>query len=253
MRRAFLALGLTAAQGLPASAQDTVAIARHTLALDVSRLQPYRRAFDMVVQTRDTAVVIGQREVTLAPAGYAGALAWLLVETRAGVVPAAESLYVAPDMRPLHWSSALGAARLGVEFTADSMYGATSAPDGRRSIVLSVRPDLLVSTAMIEMLLPLLPLSAQWSDSVALLAVDVASSTVIPGELAVIGEEEIVVDSAATRPFWVVALRVDTRNVLFWVDKHSGEVRRVQQQLPAHAGSLLEFRWRSDPAVPPLE
>lgn len=250
---ALLALTLLTVAARAGAAQDTTAVVRHVLALDVSKVQPFRRTFDMIVQSRDSTVTIGQREVALGSAAYAGAPAWLLIETRTGLVPAIESLYVAADMRPLHWSSILGAARLGVEFVGDSIYGATSAPGGRRNIVLAGRPDLVASTPMIEALLPLLPLSAQWTDSVGVLAVDVASSVVIPAELAVIGEEELQIDSASVRPNWVVVLRAESRNVLFWVDKETGAVQRVQQTLPAHVGMLMEYRMRRDSAQAPPE
>ena len=125
-------------------AQDSATV-RHPLPVDTSRMRPFRRTYDMVVHTRDSVVVIGQREVWLQAATYSGVNAWLLTEARTGVVPSAESLYVAADMRPLHWSSTLGVARLGVEFVGDSIFGATTAPTGRQNIVLAGRPPLGVS------------------------------------------------------------------------------------------------------------
>jgi len=249
--RALAALVLLAAVAKGGAAQDTtVAVARHVLPLDVARLQPFRRAYDMIVHSRDTAVVIGQRELTLSPATYAGNPAWMLVENRSGLVPAVETLYVAPDMRPLHWYSAQGAAQLGAEFVGDTIFGAMRAPGGKQSLVVAGRPDLLVTQGMIEALLPLLPLTSDWTDSAGVLAVDMASGTVIPAELSVIGEEEMLVDSVLARPAWVVALRADSRNVLFWVDKENGVVHRIQQPLPLHVGSLLEYRRRPDAATP---
>ena len=61
---------------------------------------------------------------------------------------------------------------------------------------------------------------------------DMASGTVIPAELTVIGEEEMLVDSVFARAAWIVALRADSRNILFWVDKENGVVHRIQQPLP---------------------
>ncbi len=238
------AVALVGSLGSPAAAQDSIATARHVLPFDTARLQPFRRFYDMVVHGADSAIVIGSREVTLNPATYAGAPSWLLVETRTGVVPSAESLYVAPDMRPLHWSSSLGAARLGTAFVGDSIYGAVTGPRGKQNIVLAGRPDLLLSTPMISMLLPLLPLSRQWTDSAGVMAVDLASTTILPVELAVVAEEELVVDSTLSRPTWVVALRAGAHSALFWVDKDIPAVLRVQQPLPPHVGRLLEFRLR---------
>lgn len=256
-RGAAIALVLLAGCIQAVEAQDTtVAVVRHVLPIDVSRVQPFRRAYEMTVYSGDSATTVGHRELQLMPATYAGNPAWLLVETRTGLVPAAESLFVSSDLRPLHWYSDLGRARLGVEFVGDTVFGAVSSPASKQSLVLPIRPDLLVSQAMVEMFLALLPLTPQWTDSAGVLSVDMGGGTVISAELSVIGEEELLVDSAVTRPSWVVALRADRRNVLFWVDKESGEVHRVQQPLPLHIGSLLEYRRRRDAApvsaTPPI-
>jgi hypothetical protein len=250
---ALIALALLLMLSQDAAAQDSSVVVRHRLAFDTSKVRPFRRTYDMLVHTRDSIVVIGQRSVALDTATYAGAPTWLLTETRAGRVPSVESLYVAPDLHPIHWSSALGAARLGVEFVGDSIYGASTSPMGRRNIVLAGRPDLLVSGAMAEALLPLLPLTSTWTDSVGVLAADIVSSSIVPAELAVIGEENLAVDSTTQRPSWVVALRASapSRSVLYWIDKETGAALRIEQALPAHVGTLLEYRVRIEPATPP--
>lgn len=247
---AVVALTLLLVLAERGDAQDTAAVVRHLLSLDISRVQPFRRTYDMIVHTRDSSVVLGRRDVVLTSAIYAGAPSWLLVETRSGLVPAVESLYVAPDMRPLHWSSTLGSARLGVEFVGDSLYGATTSPTGKQNIVIAGRPDLMVSASMTEMLLPLLPLTTGWTDSAAVLAVDLSSSAVVAAELAVVGEEDVTVDSLTLRPSWVVALRVGARHVLYWVEKETGTPRRIEQPLPAHAGTSLEYRYRPEAIMP---
>jgi hypothetical protein len=205
----------------------------------------------MVVHTRDSGTVVGQREVTLQLGTYAGSPSWRLVEVRTGAAPSAETLYVTPDLRPLLWYAVQREARMGVTFVGDTILGATSAPAGRRNVRVASRPDLLVSQPMIELVLPLLPLSLEWTDSAAVLAVDLAGGTVIPVEISVIGEELVVVDSIVQRPAWVVALRADARTVLMWIDKEDGDVYRMQQPLPAHVGILLEYRRRPDAVSPP--
>lgn len=252
---AVVALTLLLVSTPVAGAQDTAATPapatpRHLLALDISRVQPFRRTYDMILHTRDSAFVLGQRELALDTASYAGVPGWLLVETRSGVVPAAESLYLAPELRPIHWSSALGAARLGVEFVGDSIYGATTSPMGKQNIVIAGRPDLLVSGAMVETLIPLLPLTSSWTDSVGVFAVDAATSAVLPAELAVIGEENLMVDTVAQRPAWVVALRAGPRHVLYWIDRETGAALRIDQPLPDHVGTLLEYRIRRESGTP---
>lgn len=249
--RAFVALTLLLNLPRAAVGQDSTATPRHLLSLELSRLQPFHRAYDMIVRTADSAIVIGARDLTLTSAEYSGSPAWLLVETRTGLVPAAESLYLAPDFRPLHLSSSLGLSRLGLEFVGDSIYGVATTPAGRQNVVAIGRTDLVVSESMLEVLLPLLPLTPTWSDSVGVLEVGAVSHTVWPGELAVIGEESVSTDSVAPRPSWVVGLRSGDRTVLYWMAKDSGETLLVRQTLPSglNAGRELEFRMRVAPAA----
>ena len=248
---ALVALALLAVPPRRIAAQDTIAVHRHVLALDVTRMRPFARSYDMVVHVGDSAHVIGQRDVTLSEAPYAGQTAWLIVETRTGIVPSADSLYLAADMRPIHWSSELGKSRLGVEFSGDSLFGATITPAARRSLILGSRPDLLVSTGMIEALAGLLPLAAGWSDSAAVLAVDAGDATVIPAELAISGEEPGATAGDTLSGAWVLAVRTERGEFQLWVDKAGGHVSRIEQSLPAHVGSRLEFRARAVPAVAP--
>ena len=249
---ALLALALAAPI---AAAQDTVASYRHVLSLDLARVKPFQRSYDMVVKSGaaagggDSSHVIGQRDVTLAPATYAGNAAWLLVETRTGVVPSAESLYLAPDLRPIHWASAQGRAKLSVEFVGDSLFGATTTPGGKHNLILGGRPDLVVSLAMAEVLAPLLPLTASWSDSTAVLAVDAASATVIPAELYVESAQDAP-DSTGRVHNALVGLRTESGSAFIRVQGE--DIVEVIQLLPPHVGRVMEYRPRVVPqALPP--
>jgi hypothetical protein len=243
----LVALALQSVATERGTAQDTVA-ARQGLAPDVARVIPYRRTYDMIVHTRDSAVVIGTREVTFSSASYAGSSGWMLLESRTGVVPAVETLYVAQDMRPLYWHATQGAATLGVTFVGDTVLGAMSGPAGKRNVVVPAGVDLLVSLAMVETILALLPLRSDWTDSATVLSLDAQKGSATPVELSVIGEEPVVIDSVDSRAAWVVALRAEGRAIVFWIDKESGEVHKSHQALPTHVGSLLEYRRRADPA-----
>lgn len=245
------ALAATALSGR-SEAQDTTVTQRHLLAIDLGRIVPARRTYAMLIRSGDSTIAIGEREVTLTQATYAGAAAFLITERRTGVVAAAESLFLAPDFRPLHWSSALGASRLAAEFVGDSIYGATTVAGAKHNIVVAARPDLIVSGAMLENLLGALPLAAAWSDSVGALAVDLASSVVRSGELLVLGEEEYSVDGQS-RPCWIVALRVagSPRQVLYWISKAAGSPVRVEQPVSTHVGASLEYRLRSETLIEP--
>lgn len=245
----FVTLALIAAVARAAGGQDTMATPRHLFALDVTRMRPFARSYDMVVHVGDSAHVIGQRDVTLSESAYAGQPAWLLIETRTGIVPSIDSLFLAPDIWPIHWSSELGKSRFGAEFSSDSVFGVTVTPSARRSLILGSRPDMLVSTAMIEAIVGLLPLSADWSDSAAVLAVDAGDAMVIPAELAIIGSETSVTDTSGV---WIMAVRTDRGQLQLWIEKSTGQTVRVEQALPSHVGARLEFRSRMlSGAAPP--
>lgn len=234
-----------------AEAQDTIPV-RHLLALNVARLEPFRRSYDIIVHRRDSSVNIGSRDVSLEQAELAGTAVWLLVERRTGAVAAAESVFVAPDVRPMRWASSVGPARLAAAFVGDTIMGATTVGSARQNLRIMSRPDLLLSSAMVELVLGLLPLEDQWRDSAAVLALGVAGQTIVPVELTVLGAEELQMDSATTRPTSVVALRSEQRSVLYWVDIQTGAVLRMQQLLPPHVGTLLEYRIRLAAYAPPI-
>ena len=245
-RRAFAAgIAFAALPGL-AAAQDPV-VERHVLALDLGRVTPFHRTYDIIVHRRDSSTTIGSRDVTLQEHALGGVTGWLLAERRTGSVAAAESLFLARDLRPVSWSARLGPARLAVVFVGDTILGATTIGPTKQNLLLVGRPDLLVSAAMVELILGLSPLGPQWSDSAAVLSVGVAERDVRPAELAVLGEEEIPVDSLTYRRARVVTLRTDAMSALYWLDPETGVVWRMQQVLPAHVGMLLEYRLRPVP------
>lgn len=222
---------------LPAAARPQEAVARPGgFVIDTTRLVAWERVYEMVVHRGDSAEVIGTRRVSVAPSSLSGVATWLILETRTGAIAAAESLYVSGAFAPMRWTSRLGTAQLTFQFARDSAFGGTTGPGGRQGVIIPVPAELLVSTAMIEALLNAVPLSPEWRDSVSVMRVDHATTDVIPGELVVIGEEYV------GPPAWIVALRAGGRSVLFWVDRQAGMVTRIQQLLPLHVGSMLEYR-----------
>ena len=235
-------------------AQDTTATIRHLLPLDISRVQPFHRVYDMVTRVGDSTYVIGQRDLTLTEATYASAPAWLLVETRTGAVPATDSLYLAPDLRPIHWSSSLGRARLGLEFVGDSIFGATTSPLGRQNLLIPSKPDVIVSVGMAEVLLATLPLTVQWADSVHVLAIDLSSAAVRPAYFMVTDEVQPTRDSLAYVQH--VTLMSGPSETVFTIDSMSRDVQSVSMSVPQHVGARVEFRQRpaavmQPPAAPP--
>lgn len=234
-----------------ADAQDSLAV-RHLLALDLGRIAPFRRSYDIIVHRRDSATTIGEREVSLEPSEFAGTTGWLLVERRTGAVPSAESLFVAQDLRPVRWSSALGVARLAAVFLGDTIMGAATLGTVRQNLLVAGRPDLLVSGAMVELVLGLLPIEEEWSDSAAVLSMGIATRDVVPVELVAVGRELLPMDSVSVRPTIVVALRSEQRSALYWVDTDTRAVLRMQQVLPPHVGILLEYRLRPPSLAGPV-
>jgi hypothetical protein len=216
-----------------AIAQDS-GTARPTLPVDTVRAAPFRSAYQMRAFVGDSSLIIGERSVEMIAATHADAPAWLLVERRTGAVAAVESLYVSPDMRPLRWSASVGPATLAMVFARDSVFGATSGPGGRQSILAPVAPKTIISVAMLEAILPMLPLTPYFTDTVSIMSVGQSSVATATAELAVIGEEE-----GTGR--WIMVLRAPAQTLILWVEKASGRVMRTQQPLPLHTASLLEF------------
>ncbi|MGH7637675.1 MAG: hypothetical protein ACREOK_08480 [Gemmatimonadaceae bacterium] len=236
-RSALLGFMLCSAPVAALLPQDSLTTRPPLLGADTMRIVPFQREYAMLAWVGDSTVPVGSRTIRLDAATHAGKPAWLIVETRTGAVPAAESLYVGPDFRPLQWSASLGTARLTLAFSRDSMFGGTTGPAGRQTIIQAGGPSLIVSIAMLEALFPAMDWTPYRSDSVSVLVVDHVSSTVTPAELAVIGE-----DSVDGRPAWIVVLRAPARSVLFWVDQQTGTLLRVQQLLPLNGASMLEYR-----------
>jgi len=232
--RGVLTACVVLSSALPLAAQDSLS-ARAAFPVDAARRAGLRSSYDMLAITGDSAQVIGRRTLEVIAATHAEQPVWLLIESRTGAVAAVESLYVTADLRPLRWSASQGSASLAMVFARDSVFGATGGPAGRQSVIAPVPPKLIVSTGMLELLLPLLPLSARWSDSVSVLAVNQTSLVAVPGELAVIGEDE----GSGT---WIIALRASAQAVLVWVTRETGSVVRIQQPVPLHIASLLEYR-----------
>lgn len=246
-RHAFLLAALMFLGAAAVRAQDTT-VTVHALPLDTSKVRPFQRTYDVIVHRGDSSIVIGERGVSLNPATYAGNAGWLITETRTGVVTAAESLFVSSDFRPLHWSSAEGTARVGIEFVGDSIYGAVASPLARQNVVMAGAPDIVPTATFAEAMMPLLPLALGWTDSVKVMTLDASSHDIRGAELSVIGEEEMGDDASATRPVWLVVLRMASARVLYWVNKDDAAVTRALQPLPAHVGVDLEYRLR--PIVP---
>jgi hypothetical protein len=228
-----------------AQAQDSAPHVRHILAIDYSRIKPFRRSFDVFVAWADSVVPMGRRDVSLEEVSADSAAGWLLVETRAGSVNSVDSIFLAPDLRPVRWHSTLGGATLEMAFTSDSLRANIRMGPAGTHASAAIPPDLIVSAAAFEMLAPLLPLTESWSDTASALTVTLSGTTVESVDLAVFGTDSVAVaPDLPPRASWVLAMRAGRQEARLWVDRETGDVLRAQQLLPSHVGAVLEYRMR---------
>ncbi len=226
----------------PAVAQTPLAdTPRPTLRGDVRSLRPTELVYQTTMERDVSTILLGTRTVTVAPTMYGGGPAWLLLETRSGDgIPAIDSLVAdLQTLRPIHWSSTLGRARVGAEFRGDSAFGGLSAPATRRSIVVSTPPGTLVSSPMLETELRLFPLQPAWEDSTNTLAITLGGTVVLPTRISVIGEDNVRVP-AGQFDCWVVSVHAgDTARGLYWVSKRDPIVVRSALDVPTMGGAQL--------------
>ena len=229
--------GVTGAQSRPISPADP---GTRRLAVDATALRAGQFVYVTTLERDASTTPLGTRTVTVSRTTYAGGPAWLLLEERSGDgIPASDSLFADPAaLRAIHWSSTLGTARLAAEFRGDSTFGATSSPQGKRSIVAAVPAGTVVSAAMLETMLRLLPLQTTWEDSTTTLSVTPSGNAVLPTRIAVIGEDRVRVP-AGTFDCWVVAVHADSARGLYWVTKQDPIVVRSALDVPTLGGAQL--------------
>jgi hypothetical protein len=219
----------------PVPADSTPALPR-TLPVNGLLLRAQHLRYEMNVVSADSTHVVGFRDVDLRQSTYGAFPAWLLVETRGGPVPTVDSLYLSyVDLRPLHWSAQIGRAHMALEFTADSVYGATTSPAGNQNIVRGHGHDLLAGDGMTAAVLQLMPHAVGRVDSVSVLTVDLGSAQILPGALSVDGEQDIDTP-AGRRHCWVMSLSTPAGTVRYWVSEANPVVVQSRQVLPGRPG-----------------
>lgn len=213
----------------------------HRLALDSTRLQAGRWLYRSVLIRDSSSTPIGDQQFVITAMDYAGTPAWMLARHGSqGVVTTSDSLVVRrSDLRPLHWTTSLGAARLAAEFTADTVFGAMTSPLGKQNLIFANRPDLLVNTMALDAVLDALPLAAGWRDSAAVLVVDAGGVATAPAALAVEGEEHVTVP-AGEYDCWIVSVETERGSERLWVAKQGQLVVRSEQILPQLGGATLQ-------------
>lgn len=230
---------LTIANVVPAQV-PTTDTTQHHFRLDASALRPGQFVYETTLERNSTTTILGSRTVTVARTTYNATPAWLLLETRSNDgIPSVDSLLTdVTGLHPLHWSSTQGLSRLGAEFRGDTAFGATAAPSWRRSIIAVVPNGTMVSSAMLETALRLLPLQTGWEDSTTALSITLSNTAVVQTRLSVIGEDRVRVP-AGTFDCWVVAVHADAARGLYWVTKQDPQIVRSVLDVPTLGGAQL--------------
>jgi hypothetical protein len=211
------------------------------LRIDATGLRAARYSYDVTMTRDGLTQALGSQTITYSSATYAGAPSWLIPESRLGTgVNGLDSLVASRDqLVPLHWGTSSGSARLAAEFARDTLYGATSSPLGKRSLIGAAPRGVIATEGMLDGILQLAPIEDGWTANTTLLVADLTGTRLMPARLAVEREEEVTVP-AGTFPTWVVSLRADSVEKLVWVSKEDRMVVRSSQRLPQMGGAVLD-------------
>ena len=233
-----LSLCLVLLLGVSLHAQTPFASGLRVLHVDPTRLSPGHFVYEAVLEHDITGTSIGTRSMTATRTTYGGVNAWLLVESKSSdMVPGLDSLFAdLTTLRPMHWSSTIGRAHLGLEFRNDSAFGGATAPTGQRSVMAAVPSGAMVNAGMLEMVLRTLPLHPGWEDSTTTLSVSLAGVAAVPARLAVIGEDNVRVP-AGQFDCWVVSVRTADTRGMYWVTKTDPIIVRSALDVPGLNGA----------------
>jgi hypothetical protein len=236
----FAAFALLVPAGAAAAQQPADASSSH-LRVDATALRPARYSYDLSVTRDGLMESLGTQTIAYTDATYAGTPSWLILEARSGSgISGLDSLMASRDaLTPLHWGASTGLARLAAEFTRDTLYGATSSPLGKRSLVAPAPRGVIASEGMLDGLMQLAPIGDRWTADATLLVADLTGTRLVAARLTVEREEEVTVP-AGTFPSWVVSLRTDSAEKWLWVGKDDRMVVKSTQTLPQLNGAILE-------------
>jgi len=173
---------------------------------------------------------LGTRTVEVSESILGGTATWLITERRTGSpVATADSLWLArADLAPIRWVGAIDRTQLAASFAHDSIFGAFQSYAGRSSFTSPVLPGVLVTPAMTERIIEMLPLRVGYRAAASLLLVDMGTPRALPAEMSV-EREERARTSAGDVDCWVVLLRAGAMEERLWVDKARRLVVRTEQ------------------------
>jgi hypothetical protein len=208
---------------------------------DATSLRPTRYSYELSLTRDGMTQSLGLQTISFTDAIYGGAPSWLILEARdGGGVIGLDSLVVSRDrLVPLHWGASIGQARLAAEFSRDSLWGATSSPLGRKSLIGPAPRGVIASEGMLDGLLQLAPLDEGWSSDATLLVADLIGTRLLAARLMVEREEDVTVP-AGTFQSWVVSLRTGNADKWIWVSKEHHIVVKSSQTLSQLGGAVLD-------------
>lgn len=189
---------------------------------------------------RDTVLVpLGARTVVVSASTLGGVPDWLVAESRTGTAIATyDSLHLRRvDLAPVRWTARNGVSQLAVSFTADSMFAALQDYQGRGSFAAGIPPGALITPAMVDRLLALVPLGAGYRSGASLVNIEERGPQAVPATISVEGEEQVML-GAQQVDCWLVVLRTPTTEKRYWVQKSPQRVVKTERQ--AANGTLTE-------------
>ena len=209
--------------------------------VDATVLRPARYSYEVAVTRDGIAQPLGLQTISFSDATYAGTPSWLILEARdGGGVAGLDSVLASRDrLAPLHWGASIGQARLAAEFTRDTVYGATSSPLGRKSLMGPAPRGVIASEGMLDGVLQLAPIALGWTADVTLLVAELGGTRLVAARLMAEREEEAIVP-AGTFPSWVISLRTGNGEKLLWVSKEYRIVVKSSQTLSQLNGAVLD-------------
>jgi hypothetical protein len=211
----------------PTPASDSVAPLDR---LDGSLLRAGAATYGLSLVRDVGPTALGTRTVEVSESSLGGAPVWLFVERRTGTaVPTLDSLWLARgDLAPVRWVASVDRTQLAASFARDSIFGAVQSYAGRFSFGAGVLPGVLVTPAMTEKIVELLPLRPGYRAGASLLLVDMGAPRALPAELSVEREERIRT-ATGEADCWVVLLRAGAMEERLWVEKSRRNVVRTEQ------------------------
>ena len=181
---------------------------------------------------RDTVLVpLGVRTVVVSGSTLGGVPDWLVAEARTGTAIATyDSLHLRRvDLAPVRWTARNGVSQLAVSFTADSMFAALQDYQGRGSFAAGTPPGALITPAMVDRLLALVPLGTGYRSGASLVNIEERGPQAVPATISVEGEEQVMLGGQAVE-CWVVVLRTPTTEKRYWVQKSPQRVVKSERQ-----------------------